>query len=134
MLSLDKVFNAQMVLKNIIRETHVVRAYGIAPDCEFVELFVDGDYLGVYLLTEKIKKIADVSTTDNKWILLCQNNKKAKLDHPESAVSFSDKVYFEIVDDMSLQPVEFKDLSNGIIGCIAVYVGDVRLIDNIRYK
>ncbi|MBO4656105.1 MAG: pantoate--beta-alanine ligase [Bacteroidales bacterium] len=42
--------------------------------------------------------------------------------------------YFEIVDDMSLQPVEFKDLSNGIIGCIAVYVGDVRLIDNIRYK
>ena len=29
MLSLDKVFNAQMVLKNIIRETNVVRAYGI---------------------------------------------------------------------------------------------------------
>ena len=42
--------------------------------------------------------------------------------------------YFEIVDDMSLQPVEFKDLSTGIIGCIAVYVGEVRLIDNIRYK
>ena len=34
MLSLDKVFNAQMVLKNIIRETNVVRAYGIAPACE----------------------------------------------------------------------------------------------------
>ena len=34
MLSLDKVFNAQTVLKNIVRETKLVRAYGIAPDCE----------------------------------------------------------------------------------------------------
>lgn len=42
--------------------------------------------------------------------------------------------YFEIVDDTSLQPVDFADLSNGIIGCIAVYVGEVRLIDNVRYK
>lgn len=34
MLSLDMVFNAQTVLKSIIRETNVVRAYGIAPECE----------------------------------------------------------------------------------------------------
>ena len=34
MLSLDKVFNAQTVLKSIIRETKLVRAYGVAPDCE----------------------------------------------------------------------------------------------------
>lgn len=34
MLSLGKVFNAQSVLKSIIRETNVVRAYGIAPDCK----------------------------------------------------------------------------------------------------
>lgn len=34
MLTLDKVFNAQVVLKDIIRETNVVRAYGIAPDCK----------------------------------------------------------------------------------------------------
>ena len=34
MLSLDKVFDAQKVLKKIIRETNVVRAYGIASDCE----------------------------------------------------------------------------------------------------
>ena len=31
MLTLDKVFNAQTVLRSIIRETNVVRAYGIAP-------------------------------------------------------------------------------------------------------
>jgi len=34
MLSLDKVFNAQTVLKSIIRETKLVRAHGIARDCE----------------------------------------------------------------------------------------------------
>ena len=34
MLTLDKVFDAQSVLKNIIRETSLVRAYGIAPECE----------------------------------------------------------------------------------------------------
>lgn len=34
MLSLDKVFDAQSVLKSIIRETKCVRAYGVAEDCE----------------------------------------------------------------------------------------------------
>ncbi len=34
MLTLDKVFHAQVVLKDIIRETNVVRAYGIAPACK----------------------------------------------------------------------------------------------------
>ena len=34
MLSLDKVFEAQQVLKGIIRETKCVRSYGIANDCE----------------------------------------------------------------------------------------------------
>ena len=34
MLTLDKVFQAQMVLRGIIRETSVVRAYGIASNCE----------------------------------------------------------------------------------------------------
>ena len=33
MRSLDMVFNAQMVLKKIIRETSLVQAYGIAPQC-----------------------------------------------------------------------------------------------------
>lgn len=42
--------------------------------------------------------------------------------------------YYEIVDDQTLQPVITTELSKGVIGCIAVYVGEVRLIDNIRYK
>ena len=34
MLTIDKIFNAQVVLKEIIRKTALVRAYGIAPSCE----------------------------------------------------------------------------------------------------
>lgn len=42
--------------------------------------------------------------------------------------------YFEIVDGDSLQPVKTWDSSDYIVGCIAVYCGSVRLIDNIVYK
>jgi pantoate--beta-alanine ligase len=43
--------------------------------------------------------------------------------------------YFEIVNAQTLQPVEtLKNAAKNIVGCIAVYVGEVRLIDNIQYK
>ena len=42
--------------------------------------------------------------------------------------------YFEIVDGDTLQPVENWKDSSHIVGCIAVFCGPVRLIDNIVYK
>lgn len=42
--------------------------------------------------------------------------------------------YFEIVDARTLQPIDEWDESNWIVGCITVYCGDVRLIDNIAYR
>jgi len=42
--------------------------------------------------------------------------------------------YFDIVDGKTLQSIEKWDESNDIVGCITVYCGKVRLIDNIRYK
>jgi pantoate--beta-alanine ligase len=39
--------------------------------------------------------------------------------------------YFEIVDGCTLQPVDFRQRTDNIIGCIAVFCGEVRLIDNI---
>lgn len=42
--------------------------------------------------------------------------------------------YYEIVDALTMQPVEsWEDALNGAVGCVTVYDGDVRLIDNIRY-
>lgn len=45
-----------------------------------------------------------------------------------------DVEYFEIVDGHTLLPVTSWNSSSSIVGCIAVFCGDVRLIDNIRYK
>lgn len=42
--------------------------------------------------------------------------------------------YFEIVDQLTLQPVNTFNTENGVIGCIAVWAGNVRLIDNIIYN
>ena len=42
--------------------------------------------------------------------------------------------YFEIVEDVTLQPVSDWNDADGIVGCIAVWMDDVRLIDIIRFK
>ena len=42
--------------------------------------------------------------------------------------------YYEIVDGDTLQPVASWDDTAYVVGCITVYCGKVRLIDNIRYK
>lgn len=41
--------------------------------------------------------------------------------------------YFEIVDALSLQPVNDWAETNAPVGCVTVQAGDVRLIDNITY-
>lgn len=55
----------------------------------------------------------------------------------ESAISIAEGLrleYFVIVDGNSLQTVcDWKD-SSYIVGCITVFCGEVRLIDNIKYK
>lgn len=42
--------------------------------------------------------------------------------------------YFEIVDARTLLPVEEWSESPWVVGCITVYCGKVRLIDNVCYK
>jgi len=42
--------------------------------------------------------------------------------------------YFEIVDDQTLQPISDWGGQGGKIGCIAVFCGKIRLIDNIVFN
>ena len=42
--------------------------------------------------------------------------------------------YFEIVDGNTLQKIGSWDETSYAVGCITVFCGDVRLIDNIKYK
>ena len=42
--------------------------------------------------------------------------------------------YFEIVDDVELNPVKDWNEKSNKVGCIAVKAGNIRLIDNIRFN
>jgi len=42
--------------------------------------------------------------------------------------------YFEIVDDTTLQPIAQSEDAKGVVGCIAVWLDGVRLIDMVRFR
>lgn len=42
--------------------------------------------------------------------------------------------YYQIVDGNTLMPIKSWDDTTYAVGCVTVYCGDVRLIDNIAYK
>lgn len=42
--------------------------------------------------------------------------------------------YFEIVDGNTLESIQHWSDTDSVVGCITVFCGEVRLIDNIRYK
>ncbi len=68
----------------------------ISPECEYVDLYVDGEYLGLYLLCEKLQSIIESSSV-NDGILFCMNNARSKMNYPETAIEFKD-LFFEVVD------------------------------------
>ncbi len=45
-----------------------------------------------------------------------------------------DLEYYQIVDGNTLQPIEEWSDSDYVVGCIALFCGKIRLIDNIKYK
>ena len=62
----------------------------------------------------------------------------AVADYVRSSIAATDGLeleYYQIVDALTMQPIAcWNDArQNGSVGCITVYDGDVRLIDNIRY-
>ena len=79
MLSLDKVFNAQMVLKSIIRETNVVRAYGIAPECELYLKPENLQITGSFKVRGSAYKIAMLSEEEKaRGVIACSAGNHAQ--------------------------------------------------------
>ena len=79
MLSLDKVFNAQTVLKNIIRETKLVRAYGIAPDSELYLKPENLQITGSFKVRGSAYKIAMLSEEEKaKGVIACSAGNHAQ--------------------------------------------------------
>ena len=79
MLSLSKVFDAQTVLKNIIRETNAVRAYGIAPDCELYLKPENLQITGSFKVRGSAYKIACLSEEEKKkGVIACSAGNHAQ--------------------------------------------------------
>lgn len=79
MLTLDKVFDAQTVLKSIIRETNVVRAYGIAPRCELYLKPENLQITGSFKVRGSAYKIAMLTEEEKeKGVIACSAGNHAQ--------------------------------------------------------
>ena len=91
------------------------------------------------LLTESQRKVAPEIHKALEYSVEYAKGHSVKATH-DTVVERIDSVpemkveYYEIVDARTLLPVEEWEESPWIVGCITVYCGDVRLIDNICYK
>lgn len=59
---------------------------------------------------------------------------KAFVEDEINATSGLKLEYFQLVDGNTLQEIKEWDDSDYIVGCIALFCGNIRLIDNIKYK
>lgn len=79
MLTLDKVFDAQTVLKSIIRETNVVRAYGIALQCELYLKPENLQITGSFKVRGSAYKIAMLTEEEKeKGVIACSAGNHAQ--------------------------------------------------------
>lgn len=79
MLTIDKVFEAQRVLKSIIRETNVVRAYGIAPNCELYLKPENLQITGSFKVRGSAYKISRLSDEEKaKGVIACSAGNHAQ--------------------------------------------------------
>lgn len=80
------------------------------------------------LINQTLKKSLDYSRTHS-----VTETKAWVCEHLNSVENFKVE-YFDIVDGQPLISVTEWSEATYIVGCITVYVGDIRLIDNIEYR
>jgi pantoate--beta-alanine ligase len=89
-------------------------------------------------LTDEEKEIAsNVYRILNQSLALKESTTKPIINFVVSEILKINEIkieYFQIVDDLTLQQIDVFESEQGAVGCIAFYVGDVRLIDNVRYQ
>jgi len=125
-LAIVKAMVAQLNLPVIIIPCETVREKdGLAMSSRNTRLEPNERNLApfIYLTLSKAKEKAKYTNVKEleQWVVNEFNK------HKEFKIE-----YFEIVDSITLQPInDFKDKS--AIGCIAVFMGDIRLIDNIKF-
>ena len=89
------------------------------------------------LTPEQRKNALNISATLFKSRTFAQNHTVAEtlafVVDTINAVDGLEVEYYEIVDGRTLLPVESWDQTDYVVGCVTVYCGEVRLIDNVIY-
>lgn len=133
----EKDFQQIAVIRNMVESEHI--------DVELVPVPIkradDGLALSSRnaLLTESQRKIAPEIHATLAYSVEYSKEHSVQATHDTvverlNAMPELEVEYFEIVDGRTLLPIEEWSESPDIVGCITVYCGKVRLIDNIRYK
>lgn len=133
----EKDFQQIAVIRNMVESEHI--------DVELVPVPIkradDGLALSSRnaLLTEDQRKIAPEIHATLAYSVEYSKEHSVQATHDTvverlNAMPELEVEYFEIVDGRTLLPIDEWSESPDIVGCITVYCGKVRLIDNIRYK
>ncbi|MBR5336260.1 MAG: pantoate--beta-alanine ligase [Bacteroidaceae bacterium] len=90
------------------------------------------------LTAEERERAVKISQTLFKSLEIAVNNSlaytKAYVEDAMNSTEGFRLEYYQIVDGNTLQPIENWEDSSYIVGCIALFCGNIRLIDNIKYK
>lgn len=90
-----------------------------------------------HLSDEERQKAANINRILKESALLATRNTEEIKHFVEMEIAKIDTLrleYYEIADAETLQPIRSMDDAKTVVGCIVVYAGNTRLIDNIRYK
>lgn len=133
----EKDFQQIAVIRNMVASEHIPVEIVPVP----IKRADDGLALSSRnaLLTEEQRKVAPEIHAALTYSVEYSKDHSVQATHDTvveriDAVPYMNVEYFEIVDGRTLLPVEEWEESPDIVGCITVYCGKVRLIDNIRYK
>ena len=133
----EKDFQQIAVIRNMVESEHIDVDIVACP----IKRADDGLALSSRnaLLTPEQRKIAPKIHAALADSVAFAASHSVKETHDETvarinAVDGLEVEYYEIVDARTLLPVEEWSESPWIVGCITVYCGKVRLIDNICYK
>ena len=143
MVKPDKAFFGQKDFQQLVIIRDLVRQMNLGTEVVACPVIRESDGLAMSsrnrLLSEKHRKSAPmIAKTLFESCNFAKNNSVADTEKfvRESIGRNKDLrlEYFQIVDGNTLQSVDSWEESNYIVGCIAVFAGEIRLIDNIIYK
>ncbi|WP_010420681.1 pantoate--beta-alanine ligase [Anaerophaga thermohalophila] len=143
MVKPDKAFFGQKDFQQLVIIRDLVRQMNLGTEVVACSIIRESDGLAMSsrnrLLSEKHRKSAPlIAKTLFESCNFAKNNSVADTEKfVRENIGRNEDLrleYFQIVDGNTLQSVDSWEESNYIVGCIAVFAGEIRLIDNVVYK